>query len=866
MGLVATLGRFLNRVELVLAGAEAAVRDGEEALAAGDALRARAAAHLVLARVPNSPFGLALLADACALGRLDAELLATLEALAQRLPQRPDVWARLAEARKITGAPVEDVREAWLAVLPLTDPSIPLRRDALLALADLDLSQGDGARADLWIDRLGPDATAPVVVRRAEAALLRGRPDEAKKLLGRAEIDPLDGRVTLTWGRALAALGDADAFVPLVRALLLDAPGASEALSGALAYVPSTEEQRARIRAAVDGVGQGDLPRFRAAFSRASGDRDGARTALVAATLRDEPGAALALAEAALEDRDPKAFAIAVTKLANRPAWVTYGESLFAASSEPPAEAEAASATLDTLDRLPAPPLSSPRAAASIAAFVTARRRECFALLAGPAHGTAVSRDASKIAVPWDSLLSRLNRLARDAGELPTLAALADVAQERRRPVRVAIVGEFNAGKSTFINALVGAEVAPTGVLPTTATLHHVQHAPDPLARIAFYPAEDGAVPPPRLVAPNVLRATLKSLPDGSVARVDIFVPLPSLTRLEILDTPGFNAPDPRHAAAAREAFHEADFLLFVFDAGQAGKATERAVLAEARAAGLPVQAFVNKADRLNADDLARVLAQVATTLAESGVMTVREPLALSARKALEARLAGGDEEALAASGFAAVERFLDEVLVADGPRVKERALRRRTATLVTGFSKALRARRAAEEAEATAREAAQERRRRVAGELARQSSELPAILAGAVARNVDAWRREVAALPADGPSAEAALQNYREERALAHLVAPLTAILERLLDGAEIPTLARDTALVAATRVFARTAPATTEGPLSAEPLTGAILAAVQSLLTLPTATATATPLETRIDELDALAALLAPTPKEPS
>ncbi len=859
MGLVATLGRFLNRVELVLAGAEAAVRDGEEALAAGDALRARAAAHLVLARVPNSPFGLALLADACALGRLDAELLATLEALAQRLPQRPDVWARLAEARKITGAPVEEVREAWLAVLPLTDPSIPLRRDALLALADLDLSQGDGARADLWIDRLGPDATTPVVVRRAEAALLRGRPEEAKKLLGRAEIDPLDGRVTLTWGRALAALGDADAFVPLVRALVLDAPGASEALSGALAYVPSTEEQRARIRAAVDGVGQGDLPRFRAAFSRASGDRDGARTALVAATLRDEPGAALALAEAALEDRDPKAFAIALTKLANRPAWVTYGESLFAASPEPPADAEAASATLDTLDRLPAPPLSSPRAAASIAAFGTARRRECFALLAGPAG-------VRERTVPWDSLLPRLNRLARDAGELPTLAALADVAQERRRPVRVAIVGEFNAGKSTFINALVGAEVAPTGVLPTTATLHHVQHAPDPLARIAFYPAEDGAVPPPRLVAPNVLRATLKSLPDGSVARVDIFVPLPSLTRLEILDTPGFNAPDPRHAAAARDAFHEADFLLFVFDAGQAGKATERAVLAEARAAGLPVQAFVNKADRLNADDLARVLAQVATTLAESGVTTVRAPVALSARKALEARLAGGDEAALAASGFAAVERFLDEVLVADGPRVKERALRRRTATLVTGFSRALRARRAAEEAEATAREAAQERRRRVAGELARQSSELPAILAGAVARNVDAWRREVAALPADGPAADAALQNYREERALAHLVAPLTAILERLLDGAEIPTLARDTALVAATRVFARTAPATTEGPLSAEPLTGAILAAVQSLLTLPTATATATPLETRIDELDALATLLAPTPKEPS
>src|SRR6187431_2882403 len=38
------------------------------------------------------------------------------------------------------------------------------------------------------------------------------------------------------------------------------------------------------------------------------------------------------------------------------------------------------------------------------------------------------------------------------------------------------IVGEFNSGKSAFINALVGAAVAAEGVTPTTAQINVLQH------------------------------------------------------------------------------------------------------------------------------------------------------------------------------------------------------------------------------------------------------------------------------------------------------------------------------------------------------------------------------------------------------
>src|SRR5580698_4072570 len=48
------------------------------------------------------------------------------------------------------------------------------------------------------------------------------------------------------------------------------------------------------------------------------------------------------------------------------------------------------------------------------------------------------------------------------------------------------VLGEFNHGKSTFVNALLGQEVLPTGITPTTASINHVVHAQNPTARVVL--------------------------------------------------------------------------------------------------------------------------------------------------------------------------------------------------------------------------------------------------------------------------------------------------------------------------------------------------------------------------------------------
>ncbi len=68
-------------------------------------------------------------------------------------------------------------------------------------------------------------------------------------------------------------------------------------------------------------------------------------------------------------------------------------------------------------------------------------------------------------------------------------------------------------------------------------------------------------------------------------------------------------------------------------------KQSERVVLDEARRIRLPVQMLVNKADRLSAPDLARVMEGVVQALDETKIGAWSPPIAFSAKRALSERL-----------------------------------------------------------------------------------------------------------------------------------------------------------------------------------------------------------------------------------
>ncbi len=138
------------------------------------------------------------------------------------------------------------------------------------------------------------------------------------------------------------------------------------------------------------------------------------------------------------------------------------------------------------------------------------------------------------------------------------------------------VVGEFNHGKTTFVNALIGEAVLPVGVTPTTAAIHHLVHSDEPTAKVV---RADGSSEP-------VPFAELKKYASGgpsehSEARyLEVGYPAPILEeRIVLVDTPGVNDLSLQRAEITFDYIPRSDAVLFLLDAGQPIKESERQFL-----------------------------------------------------------------------------------------------------------------------------------------------------------------------------------------------------------------------------------------------------------------------------------------------
>ena len=170
------------------------------------------------------------------------------------------------------------------------------------------------------------------------------------------------------------------------------------------------------------------------------------------------------------------------------------------------------------------------------------------------------------------------------------------------------VVGEFNAGKSAFINALIGERRMEEGVTPTTAKVTPVRY-------------ED----------------------------------------INIVDTPGTNAVIREHEAITAQYVPRADLVLFVTSVDRPFTETERAFLEQIRDWGKKVVVVINKVDILAGEkDLAEVRAYVADN-ARRLLGVTPEIFPVSAKAAFRAK--NGEPQLWPSSGFEALERYIRTTL-----------------------------------------------------------------------------------------------------------------------------------------------------------------------------------------------------------
>ena len=145
----------------------------------------------------------------------------------------------------------------------------------------------------------------------------------------------------------------------------------------------------------------------------------------------------------------------------------------------------------------------------------------------------------------------------------PAIRALWRTELRLDRPLRIAILGEINSGKSSLANLLAGIESLPTAVVSNTRipTLLYYAHEPEIWTLYESGKRE-------RLTSD-------RRMPQRTIFRIEVGLPSPRLGAMQILDLPGHS--DPRSGGPDVDLVsHHVDAALWCTMSTQAWKESER--------------------------------------------------------------------------------------------------------------------------------------------------------------------------------------------------------------------------------------------------------------------------------------------------
>jgi len=224
------------------------------------------------------------------------------------------------------------------------------------------------------------------------------------------------------------------------------------------------------------------------------------------------------------------------------------------------------------------------------------------------------------------------------------------------------VMGEFKRGKSSLINALIGADVAPVGVVPLTAIATVLEYGEARAVRVLFRDGSERQAELSELWG----FATEKGNPNNQKGVAEVRITWPSAwlkSGVRLIDTPGIGSVYQHNAAVTYELLPRADAVLLVLSVDQPVGQAEYDFLKQVKEYAGRVFILLNKADLLGQHELDESQAFAAKVIAEA-MQRPKTLFPVSARLALEARRSGSLER-LAQSRLPAfneeLERFLRE-------------------------------------------------------------------------------------------------------------------------------------------------------------------------------------------------------------
>ncbi|MER7967524.1 dynamin family protein [Streptomyces sp. NPDC096080] len=242
---------------------------------------------------------------------------------------------------------------------------------------------------------------------------------------------------------------------------------------------------------------------------------------------------------------------------------------------------------------------------------------------------------------------------AGDETDRRALDALND--QLGRGRFRVLVTGEAKRGKSTLLNALLGREVLPTGVVPVTALATTVRQGTPETVTVRF---TDGRIEQhdPAALARFITQAANPGNRRG-ISEAVLTLDAPLLAGgVELVDSPSTGSVHAQNTGEAMATRRTVDAAVFVLTADPPVSAAEQELLRLVGQASVHTVVVLNKADQLSADDLGETVGFTRQVVADALGETV--PVFVCAAREDVRR--GVDDLAAALTGYLAGHRDAD--------------------------------------------------------------------------------------------------------------------------------------------------------------------------------------------------------------
>ena len=206
------------------------------------------------------------------------------------------------------------------------------------------------------------------------------------------------------------------------------------------------------------------------------------------------------------------------------------------------------------------------------------------------------------------NLLHMIERVVREHGLIEFRSPIAAILERAEdRTFEIAVFGRVSSGKSSLLNAVVGADVLPVGVTPVTAVPTRISYGEKSTITVWF------ADHPSQQIALDQLSVfvTEQQNPGNErhVSRVVVQLPAAQLRNgVTFVDTPGLGSLATRGAAETLAYLPKCDMGVVLVDAASSLTPDDLQTILALNEAAVPVTVLLSKADLISVQDQQRVV------------------------------------------------------------------------------------------------------------------------------------------------------------------------------------------------------------------------------------------------------------------